>query len=230
MGTETYLQGLISCTLYNFSLDINNNTIWRVQRNTAVNLQVSVLLSLTSGTLTTSYDTSCAISTNYWTITQCMMRTMREGEERRELEEERKEGEGREDGDNWNKNTGGLSENTCRVIDINPERLETVVKLENLQPCTQYSFTLYTRHVVGEQGKVIMEMTQCQGYSKEEQLTHEGSLIRDSAQPSLPFYVVILSIILIIIIISIFITTRHSAFWSCFTLRSSGKWEVENLL
>ena len=132
-------------------------------------VQVSVLLSLTSGTLTTSYDTSCAISTNYWTITQCMMRTMREGEERRELEEERKEGEGREDGDNWNKNTGGLSENTCRVIDINPERLETVVKLENLQPCTQYSFTLYTRHVVGEQGKEIMEekviteMTQCQG-------------------------------------------------------------------
>ena len=39
--TETYLQGLISCTLYNFSLDINNNTIWRVQRSTAVNLQAS---------------------------------------------------------------------------------------------------------------------------------------------------------------------------------------------
>ena len=38
--TETYLSGLTSCTMYTFSLDIHNTSIWSIQRNTAVNLQV----------------------------------------------------------------------------------------------------------------------------------------------------------------------------------------------
>ena len=39
--TETYLPGLSSCTLYTFSLDIQNTSIWSIQRHTAVNMQVS---------------------------------------------------------------------------------------------------------------------------------------------------------------------------------------------
>ena len=38
--TETYLSGLSSCTLYTFSLDIQNTSIWSTQRHTPVNLQV----------------------------------------------------------------------------------------------------------------------------------------------------------------------------------------------
>jgi hypothetical protein len=39
--TETYLSGLSSCTLYTFSLDIQNTSIWSMQSNTAGYLQVS---------------------------------------------------------------------------------------------------------------------------------------------------------------------------------------------
>ena len=47
--------------------------------------------------------------------------------------------------------------------------LEKTVKLENVEPCTQYTFSMYTRHIVGDkrkeikEEKVITETTRCQG-------------------------------------------------------------------
>ena len=39
--TETYLPGLSPCTLYTFSLDIQNTSMWSMQRHTAGYLQVA---------------------------------------------------------------------------------------------------------------------------------------------------------------------------------------------
>ena len=46
-----------------------------------------------------------------------------------------------------------------------------MVKVDGLQPCTQYTFTLYTKHMVGDKKKVIKEekaitdVTKCPGRS-----------------------------------------------------------------
>eukprot|EP00092_Neocalanus_flemingeri_P031078 GFUD01033758.1.p1 GENE.GFUD01033758.1~~GFUD01033758.1.p1 ORF type:complete len:275 (+),score=110.83 GFUD01033758.1:109-933(+) len=72
--TETYLSGLSSCTLYTFSLDVHNTSIWSIQRNTAVNLQLNASLSSTSGTISTFYDEDCDISSSFWTVSFCMVR------------------------------------------------------------------------------------------------------------------------------------------------------------
>ena len=113
-------------------------------------VQVSVSLSFTSGTLRTSYDESCHISSNLWTISFCMLR---EGhDDQQEDQDDRLYGH-----------------KTCSFIQIDPDRPETEVRLDKLEPCTQYTFTLYTRHLLGNKGKevreekVITEMTQCQG-------------------------------------------------------------------
>ena len=59
--------------------------------------------------------------------------------------------------------------NNCNLIQIQTDSLETTVRIENLEPCTQYTFTMYTRHMVGDkrkkvmEEKVITEMTRCSG-------------------------------------------------------------------
>ena len=58
---------------------------------------------------------------------------------------------------------------TCRVIPIQSDKLETTVRIDGLQPCTLYTFTMYTRHMVGDkrkevkEEKMITEMTKCSG-------------------------------------------------------------------
>jgi hypothetical protein len=58
-------------------------------------------------------------------------------------------------------------ENTCSSIQLRPGRLETTYKISGLQPCTQYTFTIHTRHMLGDKVKevkeenMITEITQC---------------------------------------------------------------------
>jgi hypothetical protein len=58
-------------------------------------------------------------------------------------------------------------ENTCSSIQLHPDRLETTYKISGLQPCTQYTFTIHTRHMLGDKVKevkeenMISEITQC---------------------------------------------------------------------
>ena len=121
---------------------------------------MTVSLSFTPGTVSTFYDSDCDISNTFWTVSFCMLRT----------------NDGHEDDEDHFSADFELSgsfpdtvQNTCSFIQIEPDTLETTVQLENLEPCTQYTFTIYTRHMAGnkrkeiKEEKVITEMTLCQG-------------------------------------------------------------------
>ena len=60
-------------------------------------------------------------------------------------------------------------ENTCSSIQLHPDRLETIFNISGLQPCTQYTFTIHTKHMLGDKRKdvkeenMITEITQCSG-------------------------------------------------------------------
>ena len=126
-------------------------------------MKISVSLSFTSGTLTTSYDADCDISSSFWTVSYCINIRTSDGHDNDD-----------DDEDIFSQHfelSGSLADakNSCNFIQIDPDRLKTTVKLENLKPCSQYTFTMYTTHMVGDKRKeikeetVITEMTRCQG-------------------------------------------------------------------
>jgi len=233
--TETYLPGLLSCTMYTFSLDIHNTSIWSMHSRTAVNLQLSVSLSLTSGTLSTFYDDDCDISSSLWTLSYCKVFNTADGDAHDD-----------DDEDGEHESSGSVVEdpNICNFVQIHPDSLETTVRIENLEPCTQYTFTMYTRHMLGDkrkevmEEKVITEKTHCSGSISvsSEDAWHIPDKIfaggdRESVPTSTPFtshlLFIILPFILMITLLLIMVRRSHNTSWG---ERKPARNEVENLL
>ena len=127
-----------------------------------VSFQLSVSLSLTSGTLSTFYDNNCDISSSIWTVSICLLRDPGPG------------GGYYDDEDILDQDYEASAastevKNICRIIPLQPGKPETELRISGLQPCTQYTFTMFTRHMVGDkrkevkEEKVFTEMTQCSG-------------------------------------------------------------------
>ena len=135
-----------------------------------VSFQLSVSLSFTSGTLSTFYDNNCDISSSIWTVSICLLRDPGPGG-------------GYSDDEDYEASAASTDvRNTCSVIPLQPDKPETEVRIGGLQPCTQYTFTMFTRHMVGDkrkevkEEKVFTEMTHCSGMVQINQLLSECSI------------------------------------------------------
>ena len=122
-----------------------------------VSFQLSVSLSFTSGTLSTFYDNTCDISSSIWTVSICMLRDPGPGG-------------GYSDDEDYEASAASTDvKNTCTIIPLQPGKPETEVRIGGLQPCTQYTFTIHTRHMLGDKMKevkeenMVTEITQCPG-------------------------------------------------------------------
>merc|ERR1719430_375799 len=175
--TETYLTGLSPCTRYIVSISPSSRmqqTVWREERMSPVNLQLAVSLQSNSGLITTFYDTKCSIAPAVWSVSYCSSPVVGRDPElgisfddndRDNIEdvEEQKSDIGPrdyigpvvenrdelEDDSDYGGSGDHESQDDCRSIQIHPDQVEVTARIEGLKPCTQYTFRMGSRHQYG---------------------------------------------------------------------------------
>ena len=148
-----------------------------------VYFQFTVLLFETTGTINTSYNTDCPLSKSSRSIRICKIIQVQYEESK----------------DKHSSRLVKEVKNGCFDITLEDEKLDAILELTGLEPCTKYSFSLYTSYFLDDGGKsfeeerTIMDTTECL------------NIVSDSN--IFPPFSIVGAIIIIIIFISIVIVT-----------------------
>jgi len=219
-----------------------------------VNLQLSVSLSISTGTVSTFYGDGCNVSNQFWTLGICKAEGAvgpdEGGNDSRKLlsldngvANEVVKSARRKTKKGVKKRKEG-----CSFVELHPETLESTLELSNLEPCTTYSFSLQTSHVVGgrresiSEETVITDTTKCSGssaiYSEDAWFSPEivfsdntESSYTPASQSNLPFSTVLCAtlVISLLLCLTLFFLKRHVS-PNSLTVRKYVKQEGENLL
>ena len=152
-----------------------------------VYFQFTVLLFETTGTINISYNTDCPLPKSSGSLRICKIIQVQHEELK----------------DNHLSRLVKEVKNGCFDITLEDEKLDAILELTGLEPCTKYSFSLYTSYFLDDGGKsfeeerTIMDTTECL------------NIVSDSnIFPS--FSIIIIIIFISIVIITIILVRRRN--------------------
>jgi len=182
-STQFSLTNLIPCTSYSINIFMHNNSIWTEQVNTPARPKFTVLLFETTGKINTSYNTDCPLPKSSRSLRICKIIQVQHEESK----------------DNHLSGLVKEVKNGCFDITLEDQKLDAILELTGLEPCTKYSFSLHILYFLDDGGKsfeeerTIMDTTECL------------NIVSDSN--IFPPFSIVGAIIIIIIFISLVIIT-----------------------